>query len=338
MQNTPLVSVLIPAYNHERYVQETIRSIIAQSYSPIELIVLDDGSRDSTFHKIKELQVECEKRFARTLFQTQANAGTCVTLNRLIAEARGEFIYLIASDDISAPHAIEKELNFLIQHPDYVLAVGDNVLINSDSQRIGCNNLQESTTPELAQYKTFADFLQQNSPVDSFNSELFGSYATLCQWNYIPNGYLVRKSAIDKVGGFTPLAPLEDWYLMLQLAKLGKMKFLNEELFFYRWHDGNTAKKVDHMYEMTVKTASYEYNKIISEVGMEHWKAIYQENAYSYIKLLSINPRFSLRLARALGDVQLILQLRSRHYCIASIVKGGKLGTLLRSIKRFFLH
>ena len=78
-----LVSVLIPAYNHEQYVQLTIRSIIEQTYQNIELIVIDDGSKDSTWEKISELKSECEKRFRRVDFSTQENSGTCKTLNRL---------------------------------------------------------------------------------------------------------------------------------------------------------------------------------------------------------------------------------------------------------------
>ena len=66
-----LVSVIIPAYNHERFVQQTIRSIIGQSYKNIELIIIDDGSTDSTWLKINELKKECEERFSRVVFKTK---------------------------------------------------------------------------------------------------------------------------------------------------------------------------------------------------------------------------------------------------------------------------
>ena len=95
-----LVSVIIPAYNHEKYVQETIKSIINQTYQNIELIVIDDGSKDFTWQKILEMKDECERRFEKVHFETKQNEGTCKTLNKLLSCAQGDFIDLIASDDL----------------------------------------------------------------------------------------------------------------------------------------------------------------------------------------------------------------------------------------------
>ncbi len=92
--SNPLVSVIIPAYNHENYVQECINSIIEQTYKNIELIIVDDGSKDSTWNKIQEMKAVCEKRFVRVHFETKENEGTCKTLNKLLSLAKGEFIYL----------------------------------------------------------------------------------------------------------------------------------------------------------------------------------------------------------------------------------------------------
>ncbi|MDR2407780.1 MAG: glycosyltransferase family 2 protein, partial [Bacteroidales bacterium] len=124
MDQLPLVSVIIPAYNHEKYVQETITSIIEQTYKNIELIIINDGSKDATWQRILEMQDVCKARFTRVDFSTQENSGTCITLNRLIEKTHGEYVYLIASDDKAAPEAIEKEYAFLSKNPDYALAVG----------------------------------------------------------------------------------------------------------------------------------------------------------------------------------------------------------------------
>ena len=69
---TPLVSVIIPAYNHEKFVQEAIKSIIEQTYQNIELIVIDDGSTDLTWQKILDIQEECNKRLSNVIFEILA--------------------------------------------------------------------------------------------------------------------------------------------------------------------------------------------------------------------------------------------------------------------------
>lgn len=257
----PLVSVIIPAYNHEKYVQETIKSIVDQTYQNIELIIIDDGSKDNTFKKINELKEICEKRFKRTVVETQENQGTTITLNRLISLSNGEFIYPIASDDIAKKDAIETEVNFLVQNPDYSLVVGDNEFIDSQGKKCYWDKEQNIFYDEKsAAYHTFSEYL--NIDKQRFKEENFGTYRTLCVNNYIPNGYLIRKSIFETIGNFTPEAPLEDWWLMLQISKYSKMKFINKILFSYRWHGLNTAASREKMISMTDITRNWEENNL----------------------------------------------------------------------------
>ena len=257
----PLVSVLIPAYNHEKYIQDTIRSIINQTYQNIELIIVDDGSKDSTWQKIQDMKTECEKRFTNVRFETKMNEGTCKTLNQLISLAQGEFVYLIASDDMARPQAIETEVDFLINNQDYVLAVGDNEFIDADNERIGWDKKCRSIALDKAVFKTSINFFTAVFSGFDFPNELFGTYEMLLRSNHVPNGYTIRKKNLDNVK-FTPEAPLEDLYMMLQLAKSGKFKFFDEILFSYRWHGANTAAKTVHMKQMTAKTYIYEKNNL----------------------------------------------------------------------------
>ncbi len=273
MSNTPLVTVFIPAYNHERYVQETMRSIIAQTWQNIELIIIDDGSTDGTLSKIEELRAECEARFVRTLIISQPNRGLWFSSNRVLELAHGEYHFSLASDDAAAPHTIETELEFLEQHPDYVLAVGDNAIMNADSERIGWDAQRNCVPLEESQYQTFAQFLMQSRPDIDFHSEQFGSYAALVLGNHVPNGYLIRMAALRKMSPYTPEAPLTDHYRMLQLAKQGKLKFLNEVLYFYRWHGANSILQRERMAEFERKTFLYE-QELVSREGMERWREL----------------------------------------------------------------
>ncbi|MBR6610981.1 MAG: glycosyltransferase [Campylobacter sp.] len=276
MENN-LVSVIIPAYNHEKYVQETINSIIGQTYQNIELIVIDDGSKDSTWQKIQEMKEICQKRFARVYFETKENEGTCKTLNKLISLVNGEFVYLIASDDKAKAQAIEKEVQFLQNNLDYVLVVGDNEFIDSSSKKIGWDKHRNSINLLMAEYKTFGEYLQNSNADVNFSSSRFGIYETFVKKNYIPNGYLIRKSALDQIGKFTPEAPLEDWWLHLQLSKVGKYKYIDEILFSYRWHDNNTAKRQDYMLTISYKTQLYE-QALVASLDDKQWQQIFEKN------------------------------------------------------------
>ena len=84
------------------------------------------------------------------------------------------------------------------------------------------------------------------------------TYHTLYTSNYIPNGYLIRKAIYEQIEPFTPDAPLEDWFLMLQISKYSKMKYIDEVLFSYRWHDSNTIKNKEKVRFLLKKTREYE--------------------------------------------------------------------------------
>ena len=239
MNTSDLISVIIPAYNHERYVEECIRSIMAQTYRNIELIVIDDGSTDGTFAKLQELKPECEKRFVRVVMETQANQGRCITDNKMIDLAQGKYLYLIASDDMAKPRAIEILHKFLSENPDYILAVGDNEIINADSERVYWGKDRKIVPENEALYKTFGEDMHLNEP-DNKHPD-FGNYADLLRGNYVPNGYLYSRQAIIDAGKMNTKILLEDWYMHLQLAKLGKYKYIPEILFSYRWHETNTV-------------------------------------------------------------------------------------------------
>lgn len=260
-----LVSVIIPAYNHENYIQDSIRSVINQTYNNIELIVIDDGSKDSTWLKICELKEECEKRFQRTILKTKENEGSSATINKLISLANGEYITILASDDILKPNSIEKLISFLENNKEYALVVGNNELIDYKGNICYWDkNRNPVYDKRQAKYYTFADFLKKECNF-AFNSNKFGTYGTFYYQNYIPNGYLIRSDIFAKIEPFTKEAPLEDHFLMLQISKYAKMKYIDEVLFSYRIHQSNTFSQSEKMKQMRIKTKEYE-EKILSKI------------------------------------------------------------------------
>jgi glycosyltransferase involved in cell wall biosynthesis len=105
MSDSPLVSVVVPAYNHAAYVGETLRSIASQSYPQIEIVVVDDGSRDATANIAEETLASCGRthRLIR-----QSNQGAHVALNRGLAEATGEYLTILNSDDLFLPERVAR--------------------------------------------------------------------------------------------------------------------------------------------------------------------------------------------------------------------------------------
>lgn len=261
----PLISVLIPAYNHEKYIQETIKSIIRQTYRNIELIIIDDGSKDKTFLKIDKMKKRCNKRFAEFHFETKENEGSLLTHKKLLSLANGDFVMFIASDDILFDKkALEIQSDFLIQNKDYVLVVGDNNIIDSRG-KICFWDWQRNIVYKKprARWTTFGELLREITKRVDFNSENFGKYETFLPGNYIPNGYLIRKSILDKAKCYTKEAPLEDYYLHLQLSKYGKYKYIDKPLFSYRWHEANTIKNTEKMELYTKKTREFEIQNVL---------------------------------------------------------------------------
>lgn len=125
--NVPLVSIVIPAYNHASYLDHAIQSILRQDYPHIELIVLDDGSTDNSREVL-------EKYGNRFYWETQSNMGQANTLNKGWAMSKGEILSYISADDVLLPQATSRSVRCLNQNPDAVLTYCDFNLITPDSR------------------------------------------------------------------------------------------------------------------------------------------------------------------------------------------------------------
>src|SRR5574341_12560 len=126
----PIVSVIIPSYNHEKYVEECIDSVMRQTYPNIELIVIDDGSSDNSDSVIrKSLEKHCHKfRYIRKL-----NEGVPKTLNLGLKLSSGKYVSIIASDDVMLPQKTEKEVDVFLKSDDNVgMVYSDSIAMNED--------------------------------------------------------------------------------------------------------------------------------------------------------------------------------------------------------------
>ena len=253
-----LISVIIPSFNHANYIQDTINSIINQTYPNIELLIVDDGSTDSTLEKLKELEKKCLSRFTRFVIKTKKNSGVVDTLNELISLSQGDYIAICASDDIYTPNALMLEYKDLEKDSSIALVVGNNKIIDKYGKECYWDNSRNNVyNKNEAVFLSFTDFISKVADID-FSSPEFGTYERLYLENHIPNGYLIRKSIFNIIGNYTNLAPLEDYWLMLQISKYAKIKAINEDTFFYRWHGNNTITQTEKMVQYNKKTRDFE--------------------------------------------------------------------------------
>lgn len=128
--SVPLVSVIVPSYNQGRFVRETLMSILSQDYRPLEVLVMDGGSKDDTVAVLTELAVD----HPELRWWSEPDHGPADAVNKGLAKARGEFACIQSSDDLSYPGAMRAAVAVLQAHPDCALAYGDTDAIE-DGQR-----------------------------------------------------------------------------------------------------------------------------------------------------------------------------------------------------------
>ncbi|MBF9153052.1 glycosyltransferase [Novosphingobium jiangmenense] len=212
----PLVTTIIPAYNHETYVADAIGSVIAQSHPNMEIVIIDDGSSDGTRTAI-ERKLSATPSHHRIIFETQDNAGVCATLNRGLQLSSGEFIQFLASDDMYLPEKTSHCLRgFGGLDEAFAATYCDGLVIDQNGRRIG----------------KFSDIYPR--PISKNN------YRELLVSNWIPAmGLLYKAAALHSLGGFDENLKFEDWDLLLRLSRRYKIHFVGQELFEYRLHGDN---------------------------------------------------------------------------------------------------
>jgi alpha-1,3-rhamnosyltransferase len=224
-EQQPLVSIVIPCYNHSQFVQETIQSVIDQDYENIELIIIDDGSKDNSVEVIQEMIPACEERFVRFEFRYRPNKGLCATLNEALEWCEGEYFSPLASDDIALPH----KTSFLInKHQQYDAAVVFGSARKFNIEKEGKDLLLncEHTLKDLMFIK--------NMPAAPAS--------------------LMRTDIIRNVGGFLEGIALEDLYMWLKLTSNGeKLYSFPEVVVKYRDHEANTIKRFKFMHEQRMR-------------------------------------------------------------------------------------
>ena len=218
--NQPLVSVCIPTYNNAEYIKETIECVLKQTYNNIELIVVDDQSKDDTVAVIKSIEDDRLK-----LYINEENLGMSGNWNRCMELCTGEYIKLICADDLIHETLIEKEVAAMEQHPEVLLVESDTQFVDKNGKAKGFyKRYRKSGVVEG----------REISKVCVRTRDQFGA----------PLANLIRRSAYEQCGGFDPsFFYIVDYDFFMTIAKRGKVYIIHEPLNYFRIrYDSNTGQ------------------------------------------------------------------------------------------------
>lgn len=252
----PIISVIIPAYNAQRTILETIQSLQQQTFSDFEIVVINDGSTDGTVELLKQIAEPRLKVFS------YENGGLPVARNRGIDRATGDYITFIDADDLWTPDKLESQLTALQQNPQAGVAYSWTAFINEKSEVL---------------YAWEPIYYQGNV------------YPQLLVKNFISSGsnILVRREFIEAAGRFDPtLKSAEDWDYYIRLAAACQFVLVPQYQILYRRSSQSMTSKVDVMEKYILTVIETAYQQAPSE--LQYLKKQSLANTYQFLAQLCI--------------------------------------------------
>jgi len=216
------VSVVVPSYNHARFVAETLRSIFKQTHTPAHLLVIDDGSSDDSTRVIEKTLEDCP--FPCELI-ARSNRGLCSTLNEGLSGTSGEYFAYLASDDLWLPEFLAARVSTLEARARAALAYGHAFIIDERGQIEDCTRDWAAYTDGDARRMLLAETYAPMNPT-----------------------VVYRRAAVER-HGWNERARLEDYELYLRLSAEGEFAFDARVLSAWRRHGSNTSRDFAWMIE-----------------------------------------------------------------------------------------
>jgi glycosyltransferase involved in cell wall biosynthesis len=215
------ISVIIPCYNSDRYIRETVESVLAQSHPATEILLVDDGSSDNT------LALAVQYHGVRSV--RQRHAGVAAARNTGLRESTGEYLVFLDHDDRLLPQALETHLQCLLNHPDCAFSFGDAQCIDAAGAPLSAAACAAWGVPP-----------RSSSPHEGRNH-----YLSLLQGSYIwtPSMVMYRRGVLEALSGFaTGLGPVDDTDLHLRITRIYPVYHNRTLVAEKRLHEGNHSR------------------------------------------------------------------------------------------------
>ncbi len=218
----PLVSICIPAYNSAEYISETIESVLKQTYQNIELIVVDDQSKDNTVEVVSAI---AERDSRLKLYRNEQNLGMAGNWNHCMELCTGEYIKLMCADDLLHETLIAREVEIMEKYPEVSLVESDTLFINLDGKKGSM----------YTRYKSGVVDGKKAARACVFTMDVFGA----------PQANLMRREAYEKVGGFDEhFRYILDYDFFMTMALQCQIYTIREPLNFFRIRDDSNTGNV----------------------------------------------------------------------------------------------
>ena len=223
-ENYPLVSILVPSYNHEKYVTRTLDSILEDNYPNKEIVIINDGSKDHSDEIIKNWIMEHEG-IIKITYRSRANSGVCKTLNELVSLSSGKYLVPIASDDMLLPGSILKRVELLKNHPQKSVLVTDAVVIDEHDQVIMNSAIDDYNKKDKKRFKDDEGIL----------------LSTLVSPQISGPSVMMDRNVFEAVGPYHENLIAEDWYFYQRAAAKYLIFFDDQIAGKYRVHITNAS-------------------------------------------------------------------------------------------------
>jgi len=252
------IFVVVPSYNHAPFVEQCLRSIFDQTLRPKKLLVIDDGSTDSSPEIIeatlKSCPFDCE-------IIVRENRGLSFTLNQGFALSDGKYFAYLGSDDYWLPDFLSARFRLLEERHDAVLAYGHSLVVNECDEVVDCSASHPSGWGEFADGSAQEMLLAASSPVSS--------------------SVVYRRSALNQLS-WNENARLEDYEMYLALSQLGGFAFDRQILSAWRRHSYNTSQDCEMMLSEVVEAQ----RRLASKLGLNEnaLKAARDRSAFLYAR------------------------------------------------------